>query len=253
MKLTDADCRISPPPSGHRQMRDGQGLYLEVTAGGARYWRLQYRFGGRRRKASFGVYPEVSLAEARQRSADARALLRKGIDPVAARREQRNAPQLRAHDLHKRMQSQGTPQRVVMRATSRRDKPVDRVVAAITRLSRDRILPPLAVEHLIYQLARGWVSSPGFEQWVLKRLNPQGHPFVGELGVLRGFSLEMPIGSRFIDITKQAQQNLLKFDHTIPHDASFEIAVLVAISQGVDHAERDAIHRQFWPAAQDAG
>jgi integrase len=70
---------------------DGGGLYLEVTEVGARYWRLKYRFGGREKRLSFGVYPEVSLAEARRRRVDARALLRDGKDPSAERSAVRDA------------------------------------------------------------------------------------------------------------------------------------------------------------------
>lgn len=70
---------------------DGGGLYLEVTASGARYWRLKYRHGGREKRISFGVYPEVSLSEARQRREAARALLRDGKDPSAERTTIRDA------------------------------------------------------------------------------------------------------------------------------------------------------------------
>jgi integrase len=64
---------------------DGGGLYLEVQPSGARYWRLKYRFGGREKRISFGVFPEVTLAEARDRRQQARALLRDGKDPSAER------------------------------------------------------------------------------------------------------------------------------------------------------------------------
>lgn len=70
---------------------DGGGLYLEVTPAGGRYWRLKYRFGGREKRVSFGVYPEVSLAEARRRRTDARALLRDGLDPSAERAAAKDA------------------------------------------------------------------------------------------------------------------------------------------------------------------
>ena len=74
---------------------DGQGLYLEVTAAGQRYWRLKYRFGGKEKRLSFGVHPDVSIAEARDRRDQARRTLRDGQDPstnraaskAAARRE----------------------------------------------------------------------------------------------------------------------------------------------------------------------
>lgn len=70
---------------------DGGGLYLDVRPTGSRYWRLKYRYGGRENLLAFGVYPEVSLAEARKRRAEARALLRDGKDPSAERTAARDA------------------------------------------------------------------------------------------------------------------------------------------------------------------
>lgn len=70
---------------------DGGGLYLEVTGAGARYWRLKYRFGGVEKRISFGVYPEVSLSEARDRRQQSRALLRQGKDPSAERTAKKDA------------------------------------------------------------------------------------------------------------------------------------------------------------------
>ncbi len=71
---------------------DGGGLYLDVRPNGARYWRLEYRLGGRENLLSFGVHPEVTLAEARRRRVDARTLLRDGKDPAAERDARRCCP-----------------------------------------------------------------------------------------------------------------------------------------------------------------
>jgi len=70
---------------------DGGGLYLDVRPTGARYWRMKYRFAGREKLLALGVYPEVSLAEARRRREDARALLRLGTDPSAVKEERESA------------------------------------------------------------------------------------------------------------------------------------------------------------------
>ncbi|OOW65690.1 hypothetical protein Xlen_03895 [Xanthomonas campestris pv. leeana] len=60
---------------------DGGGLYIEVMASGSRLWRMKYRYAGKEKRLSFGAFPEVSLAEARDRTDKARALLRDGLDP----------------------------------------------------------------------------------------------------------------------------------------------------------------------------
>lgn len=61
-------------------------LTLLVTRDGVGRWQQGYRYGGKQRSVSHGTYPEVSIAEARQRAAEARALLRRGIDPIEHRR-----------------------------------------------------------------------------------------------------------------------------------------------------------------------
>ena len=81
MPLTDVTIRRAQPGSKSRKMFDGRGLYLEVTPRGGKYWRLKYRFGGKEKRLSLGVYPDVSLKEARHRCEDARRLLTREIDP----------------------------------------------------------------------------------------------------------------------------------------------------------------------------
>lgn len=83
-KLSDVKLRNLAEPGKHF---DGGGLYLEVTPAGGRYWRLKYRFAGKEKRLAFGVYPEVSLKVARERRADARAILERGDDPAAAKRD----------------------------------------------------------------------------------------------------------------------------------------------------------------------
>ena len=69
---------------------DGEGMYLHVKAAG-KYWRMDYRFADKRKTLALGTYSEVSLLKARDRRAAARALLADGIDPGAAKREQKQA------------------------------------------------------------------------------------------------------------------------------------------------------------------
>lgn len=75
--LTDAICR-NPPKLG--KLSDKDGLYLFVREMG-KCWRLDYPFQGLRKTAAFGVYPKVSLKEAREQCALFRTILTKGIDP----------------------------------------------------------------------------------------------------------------------------------------------------------------------------
>ncbi|MFS8051545.1 tyrosine-type recombinase/integrase [Rhizobium sp. BR 317] len=69
------------------KLRDGGGLWL-VTKGGGRYWIFSYTFAGLRREMGIGPLHTVSLADARERAEEARAMVRRGLDPLAARKEE---------------------------------------------------------------------------------------------------------------------------------------------------------------------
>lgn len=93
--LTDAKIRTAKPREKDYKLSDEKGLYLLVKTGGACYWRMKYRHLGRERLLALGVYPEVSLSEARRARDDARSLLRSGQDPGTAKREAKHASKLR--------------------------------------------------------------------------------------------------------------------------------------------------------------
>ena len=87
MALTDTFIKQVKPTgkaSGDKHF-DGGGMYLHVKAAG-KYWRMDYRFGGKAKTLALGVYPAVSLAKARKRRDEARELLADGIDPGEAKR-----------------------------------------------------------------------------------------------------------------------------------------------------------------------
>ena len=77
--------RINSLKAGDKpyKVTDSGGLYLLVQPNGSRYWRLAYRFAGKQKSLSLGVFPDVGLADARERRAAARKLLAAGKDPVA--------------------------------------------------------------------------------------------------------------------------------------------------------------------------
>jgi integrase len=84
--LTALRCqKASRATESKRKLYDGGGLYLELHSNGRKYWRLKYRHGGKEKRLSLGIFPETSLAEAREQREQARRQLRDGIDPSAAR------------------------------------------------------------------------------------------------------------------------------------------------------------------------
>lgn len=91
MPLTDAKIRSAKPADKTQRFFDGGGLYLEISPSGGKLWRFKYRFAGKEKRLSLGSYPDVSLARARERSAEARKLLADGADPGEVKKAQKNA------------------------------------------------------------------------------------------------------------------------------------------------------------------
>lgn len=81
MALTDIKVRTARPTDKQYKLTDGNGMHLLAHPNSLRYWHLQYRFGGKQKMLALGVYPDVSLADARARRDEARKLLANGIDP----------------------------------------------------------------------------------------------------------------------------------------------------------------------------
>ena len=91
MSLTATAIRNAKPGAKTRRMFDGQGLYLEVAPSGGKWWRFKFRFGGKEKRLSLGVYPEISLKAAREQRDEARKLLAGGVDPGENRKAKQAA------------------------------------------------------------------------------------------------------------------------------------------------------------------
>jgi integrase len=91
MPLTDTAIRNAKPQLKPFKLFDGGGLFLLVNPNGSRWWRLKFRIGGKEKLLSLGVYPDVSLKEARDKRDEARKLIAQGIDPSAQRKATRAA------------------------------------------------------------------------------------------------------------------------------------------------------------------
>lgn len=91
MALTDLQVKKAKVTDKPQKLSDGGGLYLLVQANGAKYWRLKYRFMGVEKVLALGVYPDISLSDARERREVARKLLANGADPSAVKKAQKAA------------------------------------------------------------------------------------------------------------------------------------------------------------------
>lgn len=89
MPLSDVQIRKVKRPERTRRLFDGKGLYLELSPAGGRWWRFKYRFSGKEKRLSLGTYPEVSIAQAREKRDEARKLVAADVDPGEQRKIKR--------------------------------------------------------------------------------------------------------------------------------------------------------------------
>jgi integrase len=86
LPLSDRDCRETKATDKTQRLYDGQGLYLEIAPNGSKYWRFKYLLHKVEKRLAIGLYPQVSLADARKQRDIARKLVAAGKDPVQTRR-----------------------------------------------------------------------------------------------------------------------------------------------------------------------
>jgi integrase len=116
MPLTEIKCRTFKPTGKPCKLTDAHGLYLHVMPNGKKYWRLKYRYSGKEKVLALGVYPEVSLAEAREKRQKARKLLESGADPSFAKQDEKrvaaqnagNTFEMVAREWHERQKARWT-------------------------------------------------------------------------------------------------------------------------------------------------
>src|SRR3990167_6722752 len=83
--LTDIKVRTVKPREKSYKIADGKGLFLVIKPNGSKYWRFRYHFADKEKLLSIGVYPDVTLADARRKRDEARKLLTDDVDPGMAK------------------------------------------------------------------------------------------------------------------------------------------------------------------------
>lgn len=96
--LTDTTLRNVKPEAKDKRLNDGSGLYLLVKPTGAKWWRFDYSFKGKRKTLSLGVYPAIGLADARRKADEARSNVANGVDPSDTRKATKATKQLAAEN-----------------------------------------------------------------------------------------------------------------------------------------------------------
>ncbi len=87
MPLNEDQIATAEPSQRNRKLYDALGLFLLVTPRGGKWWRFKYRFAGKEKQLALGVWPEVTLSEARLARDKVKQQLKDGIDPSVDRKE----------------------------------------------------------------------------------------------------------------------------------------------------------------------
>ena len=89
-KLTDLKIRQAIPSNKVSKLSDGRGMYLLLHPNGSKYWRMDFRHQGKQKTLALGIWPEVSLREAREKRDKAKLEIQSGINPIEQRRTEEN-------------------------------------------------------------------------------------------------------------------------------------------------------------------
>jgi integrase len=103
MKLTARQIDAAKPKEKAYKLADGGGMYLEVFPNGTKSWRLKYRVAGKEKRVVFGLYPSVSLAEARSKRDEAKRVLAAGGDPGEAKQVEKQAKAMAVSNSFERL------------------------------------------------------------------------------------------------------------------------------------------------------
>ena len=97
-KLTENSIRKAKVIEKQYKIYDGDGMYLLIHPNGSKYWRMKYTFDGKSKLESFGVWPSVTLKEARERRYEAKQKIKMGINPVEEKRKNKQLHQKQSTD-----------------------------------------------------------------------------------------------------------------------------------------------------------
>lgn len=127
MALSDISIRNAKPTSKAFKLYDEQGLFIQVTPNGGKWWRFKFRFDGKEKLLSLGIYPEVSLKSARDRRDEARKLLAKGVDPSEQRKASKASKKDSAANSLEVLAREWTSSYFVNKSASHKDRTLRRL------------------------------------------------------------------------------------------------------------------------------
>ena len=103
-KLTESAVKKAVPKTKQFKLSDGGGLYLLVHSNGSKYWRFDFRFNGKQKSSSLGVWPDVTLAIARIKRAQAKMKIKEGVNPIQEKKEKKILQFEQAHETVEKLE-----------------------------------------------------------------------------------------------------------------------------------------------------
>ncbi|WP_018439732.1 tyrosine-type recombinase/integrase [Trinickia symbiotica] len=168
MPLTDTACRQAKIKGKPYKLTDSGGLYLLVNQAG-KYWRWDYRYLGKRQTMALGVYPETSLAKARERHRGARETLMAGADPAQAKRAVKRQAKLAAFHSFEAVATDWFAKHMVGRSESHKERIWNRLEADIFPWLGKRPVNEIEASEILECLrrieARGAIETAGRVRW----------------------------------------------------------------------------------------
>lgn len=169
MPLTDTAARNAKPEAKPVRLFDEKGLYLEVAPSGGKWWRFKYRYLGKEKRLSLGVYPDVSLKDARQRRDDARKLLENGTDPSESRKAGKRAERLAAANSFEVVAREWFEKHMAGRSESHKERTLNRLEGDIFPWIGKRPISEIEAPELLECLrrieVRGALETAGRVRW----------------------------------------------------------------------------------------
>ena len=159
MPLSDVAIRKARPADKPQRLFDGGGLYLEVAPTGGKLWRWKYRHAGKEKRLALGAYPEVSLADARERHNAGRKLLAAGIDPGVQRKAEKAATADRAANTFAAVAAELIEQRGSRQSTVTRER-AERLLGYLSPIAN---VPIAAVDAPMLLAAIRKIEARGME------------------------------------------------------------------------------------------
>lgn len=153
-KLTATQIKHAKPTDKQCKLSDGDGLYLLVHPNGSKYWRFDFRFAGKRKTLSLGVYPDVSLLEARKAHQDARANLRKGINPAETKKVAKQTQHLTDQNTFEAIAREWFSTKMCDRSKSHQDRTLRALEKDLFPYLGDRPITGITASDLLNTLRR---------------------------------------------------------------------------------------------------